>query len=307
VEPDFDQDGDISGPRRDVDDLEDADPDDFARWREEQRQLDREWYDFEEGGMTTDETHNPFAGHEDYYEQKEQEFLVRQQTTKKISARALQYSQDNEKWERQLMLRSGVAQQGHVDLDFADEEEKKVHIMTNDLNPPFLDGRIQYSTQLEPIKYVKDPTSDMAVISRKGSPLVMEIRERKERQKATKEALKVDGTAFGNLMGVRERPEDTEDQDDGQKPAPLVLPQVKTVGKLEASSEEPEIGPRGSNQASFAQHLKSKSDAVSSFAKSKTLQEQREFLPIFSVRQDLLQVIRDNQIVIIVGETGRLS
>ena len=35
-----------------------------------------------------------------------------------------------------------------------------------------------------------------------------------------------------------------------------------------------------------------------------TLKEQREFLPVFSVRDELLTVIRDNRIVIIVGETG---
>ncbi|OUM60754.1 hypothetical protein PIROE2DRAFT_62934 [Piromyces sp. E2] len=47
-----------------------------------------------------------------------------------------------------------------------------------------------------------------------------------------------------------------------------------------------------------------KSDAVSSFARSKTIREQREFLPVFAVREELLNVIRDNQVIIIVGETG---
>lgn len=44
--------------------------------------------------------------------------------------------------------------------------------------------------------------------------------------------------------------------------------------------------------------------AVSEFSKAKTLKEQREFLPVFGVRDELLTVIRDNRIVIIVGETG---
>ena len=39
-----------------------------------------------------------------------------------------------------------------------------------------------------------------------------------------------------------------------------------------------------------------KSEAVSDFAKSKTMKEQREFLPIYSVREELLNVIRDNQV-----------
>lgn len=41
--------------------------------------------------------------------------------------------------------------------------------------------------------------------------------------------------------------------------------------------------------AKFAQHLK-KDEAVSNFAKSKTISQQRQYLPIFSVRDELLQV-----------------
>ena len=39
----------------------------------------------------------------------------------------------------------------------------------------------------------------------------------------------------------------------------------------------------------FKDHLK-KSEAVSEFAKSKTIAEQRRFLPVYSVREELLQV-----------------
>ena len=41
--------------------------------------------------------------------------------------------------------------------------------------------------------------------------------------------------------------------------------------------------------AKFAQHLK-KEEAASDFAKSKTIAEQRQYLPIYSVRDELLQV-----------------
>uniref|UniRef100_A0A6Q2X991 RNA helicase n=1 Tax=Esox lucius TaxID=8010 RepID=A0A6Q2X991_ESOLU len=54
----------------------------------------------------------------------------------------------------------------------------------------------------------------------------------------------------------------------------------------------------------FADHMKDKSEASSEFAKKKTLLEQRQYLPIFAVRQQLLNIIRDNSIVIVVGETG---
>lgn len=46
------------------------------------------------------------------------------------------------------------------------------------------------------------------------------------------------------------------------------------------------------------------SEAVSDFALQKSIREQREYLPVFAVRQKMLNVIRDNSVVIIVGETG---
>jgi pre-mRNA-splicing factor ATP-dependent RNA helicase DHX38/PRP16 len=42
--------------------------------------------------------------------------------------------------------------------------------------------------------------------------------------------------------------------------------------------------------AKFAQHMKEKVEAVSEFAMSKSLAQQRQYLPIFSIRDDLLQV-----------------
>ncbi len=44
--------------------------------------------------------------------------------------------------------------------------------------------------------------------------------------------------------------------------------------------------------------------ANSDFARNKTIAEQRRFLPVYEVRDELLQVIRENQVVIVVGETG---
>ena len=43
---------------------------------------------------------------------------------------------------------------------------------------------------------------------------------------------------------------------------------------------------------------------MSDFALNKTIAEQRQFLPVYRVKDELLQVVRDNQVVVIVGETG---
>lgn len=178
------------------------------------------------------------------------------------------------------MLTSGVAQRRDYDADFApdDDEGTRVHLLVHDLRPPFLDGRTIFTKQLEPISAVRDPQSDMAVFSRKGSKVVRERRQQRERQKQAQEATNVAGTILGNLMGIK------EDEGDSAVAAPI----------------EDEY--RGANK--FAHHMKKGQGGSSAFSKSKTLREQREFLPAFAVREELLRVIRDNQVVIVVGETG---
>ena len=44
--------------------------------------------------------------------------------------------------------------------------------------------------------------------------------------------------------------------------------------------------------------------AISDFAKTRTLKQQRQFLPVYDCRDELLQVIKENQVVVVVGETG---
>lgn len=44
--------------------------------------------------------------------------------------------------------------------------------------------------------------------------------------------------------------------------------------------------------------------AQSEFAQSKSIAEQRRYLPVYTVREELLSIIRENQVVVVVGETG---
>ena len=42
----------------------------------------------------------------------------------------------------------------------------QVHLLVTNIIPPFLDGRIVFTKQHEPVIPIKDPTSDMATVSR---------------------------------------------------------------------------------------------------------------------------------------------
>ena len=152
-----------------------------------------------------------------------------------------------------------------------------MHLLTHDLRPDFLKGRTIFTKQLAPVSAVRDLTSDMAVFSRKGSRVVKDRRQQKERQKQAQEATSAAGTTLGNIMGVAEEDTDTA--------APTAADETT-----------------GSNK--FADHCKDQTEGSSDFSKNKSIQEQRQFLPAFAVREDLLRVIRENQVTVVVGQTG---
>lgn len=260
----------------------DRDPEELLGINEEdQFALDRDWYASDElGHAFGDEYHNPFGSMDNSWadQQREQAMLEKKQG-KRISARAQQKMKDVDAWETNRMLTSGVAQRAdYSNDDLDDEEEVRVHLLVHDLKPPFLDGRKVFTKQLDPVPAIRDPQSDMAIFSKKGSLLVKERRQRREREKQAQEATNIAGTALGNVLGIKE-------DDDGDSAAP--------------AGEE-------TSGTKFAEHMNKQkpSEGSSEFTRSRTLREQREFLPAFAVREDVLRVIRDNQVVVVVGETG---
>jgi len=260
---------------------EELDADSRALLEEDEERLERSWYDMEEGGAV-DETHDYFAGNKETFAKKEAEHARNQ--ARKLSARQALMNEDNTKWEENRMKQSGVVREVSVDTDFGSEEEKKVHILVHDLKPPFLDGSIVFTKQMEMVSVVKDPTSDLAVLAKAGSRVLNEVREKNERNKMKNKFWELAGSKIGNAIGVKEEKKEDEDPD-------------KTAYNAEGDVDYRE-------NAKFSSHMSEKSEAISDFAKSKTIRQQREFLPIFTCREELLQVIRDNQIIVLIGETG---
>lgn len=151
--------------------------------------------------------------------------------------------------------------------------------MVHDIKPPFLSGRVVFTKQLEAVQHVRDPTSDMAICAKKGSRLVREKREQAERAKATK--FELAGTTLGNVMGVK------NNANEGMIYIKILLRRLMYFLTEEQQDES-------TGDSKFASHLKT-SEASSEFARTKSMREQREFLPVFAVREELLRVVRDNQ------------
>ncbi|CDW53890.1 pre mRNA splicing factor ATP dependent RNA [Trichuris trichiura] len=245
-------------------------------WEEEQRRLDRNWYEMDELQECFDDDHNPFASiSQEYTKQREQR--LEEQKKKRLTARQQQIKKDNEMWENNRLFRSGIIQRMELEEDFNDDSESRVNLLVHNMVPPFLDGRIIFTKQPEPVVPVRDPTCDMAIIARKGSAAIRAWREAEERKRDQEKHWELGGTQIGNIMGVRKK--DVIDPSDSVE-----------SGDYKTSHQ-------------FADHMKD-SEAVSDFAKKKSLREQRQYLPVFAVRQQLLKVIRENSVTVVVGETG---
>ncbi|MQL78704.1 hypothetical protein Taro_011109 [Colocasia esculenta] len=115
-----------------------------------------------------------------------------------------------------------------------------------DTKPPFLDGSVVFTRQAEPVMPIKDPTSDMAIISRKGSALFREIREKQTMNKSRQRFWELAGSKLGDILGVE-----------------------KTADKIDADTAV--VGEAGEvdfkEDAKFSQHMKDGGEAVSDFAK----------------------------------------
>lgn len=166
---------------------------DQVEWEQDARTVDREWYNLDEGGA---EMGDGFDGYDDYAD-REAELIAKAGgggaaggPKKRITARQAARNAENDQWERNQLALSGVTgERRQLDFDnLDDDEESRVHLLVHDLKPPFLDGRLAFTKQLEPINPIKDPTSDLAVFSKKGSQLVMERRAQREREKVRTDA-----------------------------------------------------------------------------------------------------------------------
>lgn len=146
------------------------------------------------------------------------------------------------------------------------EEDQVSHLIVHQKLPPFLDGKIKFSKQTNPVLPVKDPTCDMAVNAKKGSALVKELRQQKEVKRAQKKDWELKNTHIGEIMKIK-----NEDEAD------------TTIS---------------SYKDKYSKHLDNiKTD-------KKKIEAQRKSLPVYACRDELLHLIRENKVVIVVGETG---
>lgn len=211
---------------------------------------------------------------------------------------------DQEKWEENRLLSSGAAIQGNVSLEISNDDDTRVTLLVHQVKPPFLDGRASFSTIQDAVPTVKDASSDFAKMAREGSDTLRRLRENKDKNAMRQRFWELGGSKMGDAMGIKkkdeakekDKTEETNDNTDTNNNSTDSFDKTNTDSNGEIDYKK---------STGYAQHLnKSKDAKVSEFAKTKSIRQQREFLPAFTVRDELLNVIRENTVVIVVGETG---
>jgi len=250
-----------------------------------------------------------FIYESDRTKKREEEMARKRTAGAAVSLRQAKQSaldKDQQTWEENRLLSSGAAMRSNVDLDFSQENDTRVQLLVHQIQPPFLnkDGnKATFSVIREAVPTVRDATSDFARMAREGSVTLMRLREKKDRNTMRQKFWELGGSRMGSAMRVKEvaQGDDAKTKDGRERDATQNASYATTDSQ--ACGDEEEVDYKKSS--GFAQHVKEKEqEKKSEFSRTKTIREQREYLPAFSVRDSLMQTIRENNIVIVVGETG---
>ena len=120
------------------------------------------------------------------------------------------------------------------------------------------------------------------------------------------------GTIIGNIIGVPQKPEGSDAHDGARADVQSDAFTNSATGGGGGGGGGGAQGAEGGGDderdykqdSMYGEHMCKPLVAASEFSKTKTIAEQRRFLPIYGCRDALLNVIRDNSVIILVGETG---
>eukprot|EP00898_Chlorokybus_atmophyticus_P004046 jgi/Chlat1/4642/Chrsp3S05597 len=193
-----------------------------------------------------------------------------------------------EKWEAKQLIASGVLdvreypmydEEGQGMLNVEEDVEDDLEVEINDEEPPFLKGQTSQSIDVSPIKIVKNPDGSLQRSAMTQSALSKERRELRDQQQRT---------MLDSIPKDLNRPWEDPLPESGER---HLAQELRGIGmsayelpewKKDAFGKAPTFGIR-SNMG---------------------IREQRQSLPIFKLRDQLVQAVHDNQVLVVIGETG---
>jgi len=195
-----------------------------------------------------------------------------------------------EKWEIEQMLKVGVIDKSELpDFDdetgllHKDDDDEDIEIELVEDEAPFLKGQGRMLNNLSPVRIVKNPDGSLAQAAMMQGALSKERRETKmqERQQAESEQ---PTTTNARTWNDPLRKAEAEDEQS-----------AANTGKVTMNNTDmPEWKKSiiGGSKGSYGRKT------------SMSILEQRQSLPIYKLKDELIRAINDNQILIVVGETG---
>lgn len=204
------------------------------------------------------------------------------------SRRPLKRMSSPERWEAKQLIASGVL--SVKEYPMYDEEtdgmlyqeegaEEELEIELNEDEPDFLRGQGRYSIDMSPIKIFKNPEGSLSRAAALQSALIKERREVREQQQRT---------MLDSIPKDLNRPWEDPMPDTGER---HLAQELRGVGL--SAYDMPEWKKDAYGKAlTFGQRSKL------------SIQDQRRSLPIYKLKNELVKAVHDNQVLVVIGETG---
>ncbi|KAL8223276.1 hypothetical protein R6Q57_020675 [Mikania cordata] len=204
------------------------------------------------------------------------------------SRRPLKRMSSPERWEAKQLIASGVLSvkeypmyDDETDGMLYQEEgaEEELEVELNEDEPAFLHGQTRYSMDMSPVKIFKNPEGSLSRAAALQSALIKERREVREQQQRT---------MLDSIPKDLNRPWEDPMPETGER---HLAQELRGVGL--SAYDMPEWKKDAFGKAlTFGQRSKL------------SLQEQRQSLPIYKLKKELVQAVHDNQVLVVIGETG---
>ncbi|KAL3530395.1 hypothetical protein ACH5RR_009717 [Cinchona calisaya] len=195
-----------------------------------------------------------------------------------------------DKWEIKQLSASGVlGDEDHMfdeDDEGVEKEEEEPEIVLNEEEPAFLQGKSRSSTDMSPVKIVKNPEGSMSRAAALRSVLLKEGREIRELQRRT---------MLDSIPKDLNRPwEDPMPETGGGGSGRHLAQELWGVGLSSTACDLSEW----KKDSAYGKPL--------SFGQRSNLSilDQRQSLPIYKLKNEIVQAVRDNQVLVVIGETG---
>ncbi|CAL0323843.1 unnamed protein product [Lupinus luteus] len=204
------------------------------------------------------------------------------------SRRPLKRMSSPEIWEAKQLIASGVMsvseyptydEEGDGMLYQEEGAEEELEIEMNEDEPAFLQGQSRYSMDMSPVKIFKNPEGSLGRAAALQSALIKERREVREQQQRT---------MLDSIPKDLNRPWEDPMPESGER---HLAQELRGVGLSAYDMPEWKKDAYGKT-ITFGQRSKL------------SIQEQRQSLPIYKLKKELIQAVHDNQVLVVIGETG---